>query len=94
MKKSILSLFVLATISMNVACKGEKNENGEVQIEEVKLAGKKQDPKEELNKQLSTGMFNSINSTIFIVVSIIVFFIFVKIKHIATNERLIKEIRK
>ncbi len=28
MKKSILSLFVLATISMNVACKGEK-ENGE-----------------------------------------------------------------
>ena len=29
MKKSILSLFVLATISMNVACKGEKNENGE-----------------------------------------------------------------
>ena len=30
MKKSILSLFVLATISMNVACKGEKNETEEV----------------------------------------------------------------
>ena len=29
MKKSILSLFVLASISMNVACKGEKSENGE-----------------------------------------------------------------
>ncbi|WP_292008618.1 hypothetical protein [Chryseobacterium sp.] len=34
------------------------------QIEEVKLV-KKTDPKEELNKELSTGMFNSINSTIF-----------------------------
>ena len=30
MKKSILSLFVLATVSLNVACKGDKNENGEV----------------------------------------------------------------
>ena len=30
MKRIILSLFVLATASMNVACKGEKNETGEV----------------------------------------------------------------
>ncbi len=29
MKKSILSLFVLATISLNVSCKGEKNETEE-----------------------------------------------------------------
>lgn len=29
MKKSILSLFVLATLFLNVACKGEKNETGE-----------------------------------------------------------------
>lgn len=43
----------------------KKAENIDVQIEEVKLVGKKQDPKEELNKQLSTGMFNSMNSTIF-----------------------------
>lgn len=43
----------------------KKMENADVQIEEVKLVGKKQDPKEELNKQLSTGMFNSMNTTIF-----------------------------
>ncbi|AZA84375.1 hypothetical protein C1637_05905 [Chryseobacterium lactis] len=43
----------------------KKSENAEVQIEEVKITGKKQDPKEELNNQLSTGMFNSMNSTIF-----------------------------
>uniref|UniRef100_UPI004049BDF7 YceI family protein n=1 Tax=Flavobacterium sp. TaxID=239 RepID=UPI004049BDF7 len=36
MKKVILSLFVLATISLNVACKGEKNENTEA--EEVATA--------------------------------------------------------
>jgi len=43
----------------------KKTENADVQIEEVKLVGKKQDPKEELNKQLSSGMFTSMNSTIF-----------------------------
>lgn len=43
----------------------KKEENIDVQIEEVKIVGKKQDPKEELNKQLSSGMFNSMNSTIF-----------------------------
>jgi len=43
----------------------KKTENVDVQIEEVKLVGKKKDPKEELDKQLSTGMFSSINSTIF-----------------------------
>lgn len=43
----------------------KKTENVDVQIEEVKLVGKKKDPKGELDKQLSTGMFSSINSTIF-----------------------------
>ncbi|WP_261512555.1 hypothetical protein [Chryseobacterium paludis] len=43
----------------------KKTENIDVQIEEVKLVGKKKDPKEDLDKQLSTGMFSSINSTIF-----------------------------
>lgn len=43
----------------------KKTENVDVQIEEVKLVGKKKDPKEELDKQLSSGMFSSINSTIF-----------------------------
>ncbi|KQT22515.1 hypothetical protein ASG22_14735 [Chryseobacterium sp. Leaf405] len=43
----------------------EKPEKFDVQIEEVKLTGKKADPKEELNKQLSSGMFTSMNSTIF-----------------------------
>ncbi|PIF46285.1 hypothetical protein CLU96_3310 [Chryseobacterium sp. 52] len=43
----------------------KKTENAEIQIEEVKIVAKKQDPKEELDKQLSTGMFSSMNSTIF-----------------------------
>lgn len=43
----------------------KKTASTDVQIEEVKLVGKKQDPKEELDKQLSTGMFTSMNSTIF-----------------------------
>lgn len=43
----------------------KKAEDVDAQIEEVKLVGKKQDPKEELDKQLSSGMFSSINSTIF-----------------------------
>ncbi|MBV8327762.1 hypothetical protein [Chryseobacterium sp.] len=42
----------------------KKTEDNYQQIEEVKLV-KKQDPKEELNKQLSSGMFNAINSMIF-----------------------------
>ncbi|WP_312393084.1 hypothetical protein [Chryseobacterium sp.] len=42
-----------------------KDENIDVQIEEVKIVGKKADPKEELDKQLSTGMFSSVNSTVF-----------------------------
>ncbi|ANF52797.1 hypothetical protein A0O34_20770 [Chryseobacterium glaciei] len=51
--------------AINTQKNNRKTENVDVQIEEVKLVGKKQDPKEELNKQLSTGMFNSMNSTIF-----------------------------
>jgi hypothetical protein len=51
--------------AINTQKNNKKTENVDVQIEEVKLVGKKQDPKEELDKQLSTGMFNSINSTIF-----------------------------
>lgn len=43
----------------------KKTSDADVQIEEVKLVGKKQDPKEELNKQLSSGMFSSMSSTIF-----------------------------
>lgn len=51
--------------AINTQKNNRKTDNVDVQIEEVKLVGKKQDPKEELNKQLSTGMFNSMNSTIF-----------------------------
>jgi hypothetical protein len=43
----------------------KKTEKIDVQIEEVKIVGKKKDPKEELDKQLSSGMFSSINTTIF-----------------------------
>lgn len=43
----------------------KKTESTDIQIEEVKIVAKKQDPKEELDKQLSTGMFSSINSTVF-----------------------------
>lgn len=58
---------VSPTISraINTQKNAKKIENADVQIEEVKLVGKKQDPKEELDKQLSTGMFSSMNSTIF-----------------------------
>jgi len=51
--------------AINTQKNTKKVENADVQIEEVKLVGKKQDPKEELDKQLSTGMFSSVNSTIF-----------------------------
>ncbi|MCA6067881.1 hypothetical protein JI747_011870 [Chryseobacterium sp. RG1] len=51
--------------AINTQKNNKKTENVDVQIEEVKLVGKKKDPKEELDKQLSTGMFSSINSTIF-----------------------------
>ncbi len=53
------------TRALNTQKNIKKTENVDVQIEEVKLVGKKKDPKEELDKQLSTGMFSSINSTIF-----------------------------
>lgn len=43
----------------------KKTENVDVQIEEVKVTGKKKDPKEELDSQLSSGMFSSVNSTVF-----------------------------
>lgn len=51
--------------AINTQKNNKKTENVDVQIEEVKLVGKKQDPKEELNKQLSSGMFNSVDATIF-----------------------------
>lgn len=65
--KAIENKKLSTTISraINTQKNNRKTENVDVQIEEVKLVGKKQDPKEELNKQLSTGMFNSMNSTIF-----------------------------
>ncbi len=37
----------------------------EILIEEVKIKAKKQDLKEKLNRELSSGMFSSLNSTIF-----------------------------
>ncbi|MDW9382853.1 TonB-dependent receptor plug domain-containing protein [Chryseobacterium sp. JV558] len=43
----------------------KKTESNDIQIQEVALVGKKKDPKEELDKQLSTGMFSSVNSTVF-----------------------------
>ncbi|WP_123947318.1 hypothetical protein [Chryseobacterium pennae] len=56
-----------ATISkaINTQKNNKKIENSEVEIEQVKLVGKKKDPKQELDKQLSSGMFSSINATIF-----------------------------
>lgn len=51
--------------AINTQKNTKKIENAEVEIEQVKLVGKKKDPKVELDKQLSTGMFSSINSTIF-----------------------------
>ncbi len=43
----------------------KKKESAEIQIQEVALVGKKKDPTEELDKQLSSGMFSSVNTTIF-----------------------------
>lgn len=57
-----------STISkaINTQKNNKKIEGAEVQeIKEVALTGKKKDPKEELDKQLSTGMFSSMNSTVF-----------------------------
>lgn len=52
--------------AINTQKNNKKIEGAEVQeIKEVELVGKKKDPKEELDKQLSTGMFSSMNSTIF-----------------------------
>lgn len=51
--------------AINTQKNNKKMENVDVQIEEVKLVGKKQDPKGELDKQLSSGMFSSVDSTIF-----------------------------
>ncbi|WP_223605563.1 hypothetical protein [Chryseobacterium sp. OSA05B] len=51
--------------AINTQKNSKKTQNTDVQIEEVKIVGKKTDPKEDLDKQLSTGMFSSMNSTIF-----------------------------
>ncbi|WP_419494904.1 hypothetical protein [Chryseobacterium bernardetii] len=52
--------------AINAQKNNKKIEGAEVQeIKEVALTGKKKDPKEELDKQLSTGMFSSMNATIF-----------------------------
>ncbi|RXM50569.1 MULTISPECIES: hypothetical protein [unclassified Chryseobacterium] len=52
--------------AINAQKNNKKIGDTEVQeIKEVALTGKKKDPKEELDKQLSTGMFSSMNSTIF-----------------------------
>ncbi|WP_326984334.1 hypothetical protein VUJ46_07320 [Chryseobacterium sp. MYb264] len=51
--------------ALNTQKNMKSTEHVDGQIEEVKIVGKKADPKEELDKQLSTGMFSSMNSTIF-----------------------------
>ncbi|MGH1517962.1 hypothetical protein [Chryseobacterium sp. JK1] len=51
--------------AINTQKNNKKIENADIEIEQVKLVGKKKDPKEELDKQLSTGMFSSMNSTVF-----------------------------
>lgn len=51
--------------AINTQKNNKKIANAEVEIEQVKLTGKKKDPKAELDKQLSTGMFSSLNSTVF-----------------------------
>ncbi|MGN7863260.1 hypothetical protein [Chryseobacterium sp. 22458] len=58
---------VPATISkaINTQKNIKKAEGADIQIEQVKLTGKKKDPKAELDKELSTGMFSSGNSTVF-----------------------------
>lgn len=43
----------------------KKQESNDIQIQEVALVGKKKDPKQDLDKQLSSGMFSSVNSTVF-----------------------------
>ncbi|MFZ4929431.1 hypothetical protein [Chryseobacterium sp. Mn2064] len=51
--------------AINTQKNNKKIESADIEIEQVKLVGKKKDPKEELDKQLSTGMFSSMNSTVF-----------------------------
>lgn len=57
------------TPTISKALNNQKNlkkiETNEIQIKEVALVGKKKDPKVELDQQLSTSMFSSINSTVF-----------------------------
>ncbi|QWT86225.1 hypothetical protein KBP46_22860 [Chryseobacterium sp. PCH239] len=43
----------------------KKKESNDIQIQEVALVGKKKDAKADLDKQLSSGMFSSVNSTVF-----------------------------
>ncbi|MFS4473639.1 hypothetical protein [Chryseobacterium sp. T20] len=43
----------------------KKKESNDIQIQEVALVGKKKDAKADLDKQLSSGMFSAVNSTIF-----------------------------
>lgn len=52
--------------AINTQKNNKKIDGAEVQqIKEVTITGKKKDPKEELNQQLSSGMFSSNNATIF-----------------------------
>lgn len=51
--------------AINTQKNTQKIANAEVEIEQIKLVGKKKDPKQELDKQLSSGMFSSVNATIF-----------------------------
>ncbi|WP_426479215.1 TonB-dependent receptor plug domain-containing protein [Chryseobacterium sp. CBSDS_008] len=51
--------------AINTQKNNKKTESNDIEIQEVALVGKKKDPKEELDKQLSSGMFSSVNSTVF-----------------------------
>ncbi|MGG1921825.1 hypothetical protein [Chryseobacterium sp.] len=51
--------------AINTQKNTKKKESNDIQIQAVALVGKKKDPKAELDKQLSSGMFSSVNSTVF-----------------------------
>jgi hypothetical protein len=51
--------------AINTQKNNKKKQDNDVQIEEVKLTSKKKYPTMELNNQLSSGMFNTMNANIF-----------------------------
>ncbi|WP_123947319.1 hypothetical protein [Chryseobacterium pennae] len=51
--------------AINTQKNNKKKQDNNLQIDEVKLTGKKKYPTKELNNQLSSGMFNTMNANIF-----------------------------